>query len=387
MIFFLISLLVLTLLYTAFILWCWTGWKKLKTVHPAASFQTKVSVIIPVRNEEENISNCMAALIHQRFPVELMEILVSDDHSEDGTEARVQDMIRKFPGNKISFLKKEAGHPGNLYKKEAITEAIQKSTGELIVTTDADCLMTENWLTTIVSYYEKEKPWLIAGPVCFDEGKSILEKIQALEFAGLIGIGAGSISNKMPVMCNGANLAYQKKIFNEVNGFSDLSGSVSGDDTQLMMKISAKDPAKIHFLKSQDAVVSTPAMSTLKSLLQQRRRWASKIPTKMSALTVLVAVIAWLLHTGLVLAFSTLFFDPSYGWFVISIFLLKIIPEYLLLRDVTDFFERGNPAGLFLCAQLFYPFYIFFIGVISPFTSYQWKGREINPSTAKATTW
>jgi len=60
---------------------------------------------------------------------------------------------------------------------------------------------------------------MIAGPVCIHNEKNLLEKFQLLEFAGLIGIGAGAMANGKPVMCNGANLAYTKKIFNDVNGF------------------------------------------------------------------------------------------------------------------------------------------------------------------------
>ena len=383
MIYFFILLLFLSALYATFIVWCWFGWRKLREYIPEErEFRTRVSVVIPVRNEEKNVEACLLSVIRQQYPVAQVEIIVSDDHSDDGTEEIVQTIIQKFPSHRILFLRNDIRMSGTFFKKQAITSAIEQASGELIVTTDADCTMSEQWLSAIVSHYEKEHPAMIAGPVCIHNENNAVEKFQALEFAGLIAIGAGAISNGRPVMCNGANLAYTKKVFREVNGFAGLHGTPSGDDTQLMEKIARNDPQRIHFLKSREAIVFTPAVSSIHALVQQRKRWASKIPGQMSVITLLVASIAWLLHTGLIIIFFKVFFDPSWLFMTALVLLIKIIPELLLLASILSFFDRRKLIWLFVPAQLIYPFYIFFVGVLSPFGSYRWKGRKIkSPGT------
>ena len=64
-------------------------------------------------------------------------------------------------------------------------------------------------------------------------------------------------------MCNGANLAYEKKAFYEVNGFTGIDNIASGDDMLLMHKIYKQYPERVLFLKSTDAIVQTKPMETL----------------------------------------------------------------------------------------------------------------------------
>ncbi len=381
--YFSIVLLILTLIYGGFITWCLSGWRKLKTFNSSSTIlRTRVSVILPARNEEYAIEGCLVDLLSQNYPQELFEVIVVDDHSTDRTAEVVRGVIVKFPRHRIRLLTNDDEQGNVLYKKQAIEKAIRTADGELIVTTDADCRMPGAWLSAIVSYYERENPDMIAAPVCFHSEKNSFEKIQCLEFIGLIGIGAGAISNKVAVMCNGANLTYTKKIFFEVNGFADNAATASGDDTQLMLKIAKRDSSKIHFLKSKDAIVYTNAAGSLNELIQQRKRWASKISAKMSLFTLVIAGVAWLLHAGLLMLFVASFFSHSVIPVFLFIFVLKSIFECIFLYHLVSFFNRKKLIWLLLPAQLIYMIYISVIGTVSPFTSYSWKGREIKSGTA-----
>jgi cellulose synthase/poly-beta-1,6-N-acetylglucosamine synthase-like glycosyltransferase len=378
MTYFLAILLLLTMMHAVFILWCLNGWKKLDVFHPSEKdFKTVVSVILPVRNEAKNISNCLLHVLNQNYPDELVEVIVVDDQSTDQTAAIVSEVIRDHPGRKIIFMKINERQDSGGYKKRAIEQAIQRSSGELIVTTDADCTMKPGWLSAMAGYYEKERPLMIAGPVCFSEERNNFEKLQGLEFMGLVGIGAGSISNQQPMMCNGANLAYSKKIFLEVNGFSENVETVSGDDTQLLFKVSKVDASKVCFLKSPEAIVHTTALNSMQQLFQQRKRWVSKIPGKMGIFTRIIAVIAYLVHAGLLIALCAAILYPSFIPFFLLIFALKIIPEFLLLNNLGSFFQKKNSAWLFLAGQIIYMVYVAVIGTTSYFGSYYWKEREV----------
>ena len=383
MYYFLIVLVLLTVLNGVFLVWCVYGWKKLKTIHAHANNnKTFVSVIVPARNEEENISDCLYDILRQNYPITGFEVIVSDDHSTDGTVEKVRIIMNEFPDHRIRLISNEQ-NAGVRYKKQAISAAVHQAIGELIVTTDADCRMSPRWLQAIVGHYEKEQPDMIAGPVCYDREKNMFEKMQGLEFSGLVGIGAGTLSNRMPMMCNGGNLAYSKKIFQQVSGFTDKTDFVSGDDTQLMLKIAKIDPSRIHFLKSPDAVVYTTAVNSLSGFIHQRKRWASKIPFAMNAFTVAIAANAYLLHIGLLILFVCAFFRHGLISSFLLLLFIKGLPEIWLLSNVNSFFKKKNRLWLFLPAQIFYLFYISFIGAVSVSGSYTWKERKIKPTAVK----
>src|SRR5690606_9368629 len=114
--------------------------------------------------------------------------------------------------------------------KYAITKAIELASGEIIVTTDADCRMGANWIRTIMAYFDKHDSYLVSSPVAYSEEKSRFERLQTLEFLYLIGLGAAGIGNGNPTTCNGANLAYRRDVFFEMGGFKGSDNLASGDD-------------------------------------------------------------------------------------------------------------------------------------------------------------
>src|ERR1041385_2718505 len=227
-----IILLVLTgVAYALFILLSWLGWKRTKSFEQTGSeFQTPISIIIPVRNEEKNIESCLNSIAKQSYPRHLTEIIVADDSSDDETATLVKNWISTHDLNaKIISV------PENLSgKKNALNEGVKNASGALIVTTDADCIMTSNWLSTIAGYYEKYAPSMICGMVSVRNENNFLSAFESLEQLGFTAIGAAGIYFNYPLMCNGANLAYPKKIFEEMGGYNPLAETASGDDTQLM---------------------------------------------------------------------------------------------------------------------------------------------------------
>jgi glycosyltransferase involved in cell wall biosynthesis len=210
--FFAISIFVTGLIYSALLIYCIVGWQRLPEFNlpeNLASDQT-FSIIIPARNEEENIQECLLDIIDQNYNKASFEVIVVDDFSEDGTVNQIENIKKNYPECKIHIIQLEkmlkAGRY-NSYKKLAIEQGIFKSSFEWIITTDADCRREENWLQTISSFIDKHKgAKLISAPVCFTFNNSFFQKAQALEFSGLIGIGAACIAHKSPTMCNGANL-------------------------------------------------------------------------------------------------------------------------------------------------------------------------------------
>ena len=224
----------LLVLYSFLILYYRAGWQELKPFSQTGQGSSiKISVIIPARNEEENIGKLLSSLEKQTYPKHLFEVIVVDDHSTDNTATVV---------NNYSFAKliKLEFDNINSYKKKAIETGIAAASGELIVTTDADCIVQENWLKTIAAFKEKTNAVFIAAPVVMECNSTLLQTFQALDFLVLQGITAASVQKRIHNMCNGANLAYEKKVFFEVNGFAGIDHIASGDDMLLMQKIAQR---------------------------------------------------------------------------------------------------------------------------------------------------
>ncbi|MFT3681808.1 MAG: glycosyltransferase [Ferruginibacter sp.] len=384
---------VLFILYAVLIIYYAISWRSI----PAASLKPltlnlKLTVIIPARNEEGNIKACLDSVCNQTYPAEQYEVIVIDDHSTDNTAAIVQ----RHPAKNIRLLSlKELleGKQLNSYKKKAIETAIEHSTGELIVTTDADCIVPPGWLQQIASFYNIHNAAFIAMPVSFlplaardGLAAKLLSIFQSLDFMTLQGITGASVYQRIHSMCNGANLAYSKKAFYEVNGFTGIDNIASGDDMLLMHKIYKHQPDRVFFLKSTEVIVQTQPMKTLKDFLNQRIRWASKADKYDDKRIFAVLLLVYLFNVLLlVLPLICLFniqtiFTTHYSLFTswIYLLLLKTIVELLFLYPVAKFFNQQKLLWLFPLAQPFHIFYTVIAGWLGKFGSYQWKERKVN---------
>ncbi len=362
----------LVLVYVFFLFWCLYNWLKIenKSLNKLGTENIKVAVIIPARNEAKNLSMLLQSLKLQDYPAENFQIIISDDHSTDNTiELAALFFKNNNMNNGICLISPRKS------KKEAITYAIRNTDAELIITTDADTFMGKEWISSMVHEYVTARAYLICGPVKLIGGENYLEKLQSTEFTGLSGIGASTIFAGSPMFCNGANLAFSKKIFDEVNGY-EKSLSFSGDDTQLMLKIQNMYPSKISFLKDSRAIVHTKVIAQKSELLQQRQRWASKIPMTLSLFTILISVLVWFVHVVLLiqLFLSILHFNFL---FLFLLFMMIVSSEIVFIRIVGNFFNQKNHSWLIVLAQPVYCFYIVYIGLVAPFGTYHWKGRKL----------
>ncbi len=383
----LVSLL-LFIVYAALILYYWQGWQSIPLFKKNAAVPeptTRISIIIPARNEAANIGNCLQAICDQTYPADLFEVIVVDDHSTDDTVS----IVDSFKQNNINciLLKDYITSPINSYKKKAIEIAISKSTGELIITTDADCNMEKHWLTTIADFYETYNPDFIAAPVSIQCSFRFIEIFQSLDFMTLQGITGAAVHKNLHSMCNGANLAYTKKVFEAVGGFKGIDNIASGDDMLLMHKIYDVNPKKVMFLKSADAIVYTEPVKTLKDFINQRIRWASKADKydDKTILPVLIAVYFFnvcMLLIPIVAIFnnitcSFLTFNFTLLTFWLFLLLLKTLVELFFLFPVARFFNKQSLLWLFPVMQPFHIVYTIIAGWLGKFGTYKWKERKV----------
>lgn len=356
------------------------AWNQMNDSNLVLNTSVEVSIIIAARNEEMNLKKCLDAILSQNYPKEKLEILVVDDHSDDST----LEIIRSY-SEKNSCIKCLALPENVVGKKQAIALAVATSRGELIVTTDADCVMGTNWLSSIVSFYKKTEAKMIVAPVAFHNENSVFEKMQSLEFMALISSGGASLYFKKAIMCNGANLAFTKEVFAEVKGLDEKDKKASGDDVLLMYKINNQYPGKVHFLKNEEAIVYTKAKETVGQFAKQRKRWASKGFFALNAETKRVSVLIYLFNAYLVFVPAIgafyLAYSPFYGLFIgICLILLgiKCFIDFLLLFLSASFFDKKAFLIFFLPEQIIYMIYVVVVGLLGSIGKYEWKGRKTN---------
>lgn len=354
------------------------GWMSATAIVPCTPIH-KIAVVIAVRNEEKMIENCLKALLSQNYPSQLFDVIVVDDFSEDGTVACIEKFSREHANVFLLQLTSDEGSG----KKKAIRKGILYTDATIIVTTDADCWMEKDWLAAIAAGFENDATKMVVAPVAFSNEKNMFEKMQSLEFMALIASTAGAIHHNKPIMCNGANLAYLRTSFFEVDGFDGIDQISTGDDVLLMYKLSKIYPNGVRFLKDSKAIVYTHPKNNLMDFINQRKRWASKPFSLLNGATKYTSVLVFLTNLLVIVLIISLFClskaDVSHTFTIICLILLgiKCIIDFLLLFLASSFFGKRSLLIYFLPEQLIYMFYVVFIGLLSTTKSFSWKGREL----------
>lgn len=327
--------------------------------------KTSFSIVVPFRNEKENLPNLLHSISLLNYPKDLMEVILVDDDSEEVFSVQ-------YSVFSLKVIKNE--RKSNSPKKDAIETAIQIAKNDWIITTDADCLVQKDWLTIYDQYIQENEVDMIASGVCYLPKNGFISAFQNLDFLSLQGATIGSFGIGKPFMCNGANFAYSKHFFKELNGFQGNDSIASGDDVFLLQKAILVAQKKVGFLLAKESIVATKSVETWFELFQQRVRWASKstgyssVYGKMLALVVFFGNLAWII-TFLFWLFQLI--DPNiFVLFIASKFLI----DFILIYKTANFFE--SKLQYVLASSLLYPFFSVSVAVYSLFGDYSWKGRN-----------
>lgn len=333
-----------------------------------------VSIIIPFRNESENILANLKSIESQLYPSEKYEVIYVDDFSEDNSAEILRSNIKK---SNVRVISVPEDFSTNAHKKRAIRYGIENARGDIIVTTDADCVYCEEWLKSLLLTFDSLTGF-VSGPVEFEEKSSIFSKFQKLEFAGLVLCGAGLVGSGHPTICNAANIAYRRKVFNEVGGFNDSMNLTSGDDELLMQKISKDTDFNVKFCIDKNAIVKTEVNKNIGDFYQQRKRWASKGLFYSDKLLVLKLLLIYSFYVSLLVQiFLGIFYHQIFLLsFLISIS-LKIILEFRILsKGKRIIFNDLQLRYLFVSEIIQIP-YIILAGLVGAFGNYFWKSRKV----------
>lgn len=366
--------IVLAIFYFGFLSQILFGLNRIKKINCNGDEKPFVSIIVPFRNESEVIVRCLKSLEAQTYPKEKYEILFIDDFSDD-------DSVRKLNSTKLlentRILSVPIDYQKLSPKKRSIKFGIEKAKGEIIFTTDADCTHPKEWIGKMVSAFD-ENTGFISGPVKFSESEMLFEKIQQLEFGGLVLTGAGLIGAGKPTICNAANIAFKKSAFNFVGGYEDNQHLASGDDEFLMQKIAKSNKFRVKFLFDENVVVETNPNKTLNGFIQQRKRWASKGLFYNDKTLIFKLIIIYLFFLSLPLQFFLgLFLNVLFIYSFAVFVLIKMVLEYFILRQGIKLLYDKMEFSVFVLSEILHIPYIIFAGLAGTFGNFEWKGREL----------
>ncbi|MGA7721880.1 MAG: glycosyltransferase [Ignavibacteriaceae bacterium] len=367
-------LIILLLHYAVFLFIIRNGLKKLNynvSQHISDEF---ISIIIPFRNESGNILNSLQSLTALDYPKNKFEVIYVNDSSVDDSLHKLSSAVK--PGN-VKVISVPQSFSLNAHKKRAVRFGIENSTGDIIFTTDADCIHQQGWLKQMMGCFD-ENTGFLSGPVEFYDNKSIWGSIQKTEFAGLVLAGAGLIGSGRPVICNAANIAYRRSAYEAVNGFKDNINISSGDDEFLMQKICRETNYKIKFCLNKEAVVKTDINKSVSQFYNQRKRWASKGLFYADKLLVLKLILIFLFYISLVLMpVITIFLSGKYLLIFILSVVIKFSLEYNILKTGSKILFTGSILKNFFLAEFLQVPYIIIAGAAGIFGNFTWKDRKL----------
>ena len=336
--------------------------------HGRAS-QQNVSVLIAAKNEGKNIEKLLQSLYNQFFSKEKFEVIIVDDHSTDETCEVLENFQVLHPELNLKVLKATGSG-----KKQAISQALHAAENELVMVTDADCELPPRWMEVMVDYFLNHDLKMLLGPVLLSPAKTLFEKLQVLEHLSLIASTAGSAAIGMPVMCNGANMMYDRKAALKVEKHRTDMKIASGDDMFLMeqfLKHYGSDSVK--FLLDNEAIVKTASMTDLKAFFRQRRRWVSKTKAYTNWKIIATALIVLLFNLSIVFFFAAGFFMKVFWVFFVLYVILKTLIDFPILRRITSFMKQQTLMLWMFPLEFIYPFYVVFTAVAGLVSKVRWK--------------
>jgi poly-beta-1,6-N-acetyl-D-glucosamine synthase len=318
-----------------------------------------ISVIIPFRNEEKNLAALIESLKNLNYPLDQFEIIFVNDHSTDHGPRIVQECAL------VNFTLIHSTAEG---KKGAIALGIKEAKGNWIATTDADCIIASNWLNEI----NNSDGAMILGPVQLKKVRTILHYFQEFEWSALQSISAGSTFWKIPLMSNGANLAYEKSSFNE-NALK--KETASGDDI-FVLEDFKKKKLPIRFSWKISSLVQTSPVDSWKELINQKIRWASKSKYYSNKANILLGILIVTVNLVVILAYINISLWHASSQFYCMVILAKMMADITFILPYLILTRRPH---LVLGVPLFvfaYPFYFFFVLILSLSGKYTWKERN-----------
>ena len=340
-----------------------------RVISTEATRSGEISILIAARNEGSNIEKLLQSLYNQSFDKVKFEVIIVDDHSTDNTFEVSENFRVLHPDMNLKILKATGSG-----KKQAVSQALHAAENELVMVTDADCELPPRWIEVMVDYFQSHDLKMLLGPVLLSPANTLFEKLQVLEHLSLIASTAGSAAIGMPVMCNGANMMYDRLAALAVEQHRTDMSIASGDDMFLMEQFIKHFGSKsVKFILDNEAIVKTATMPNLKAFFRQRTRWTSKTKAYTNWKIIATALIVLMFNLSIVFFFAAGFFMRVFWVFFVLYVILKTLIDFPILRRITHFMKQQKLLHWMFPLEFIYPFYVVFTAFSGLFSNVKWK--------------
>lgn len=338
-----------------------------------SAWEPSVSVIIAARNEEKHLPACLAALARLEYPAEKLQIILVNDASTDGTA----EIIQAFCGanQAFRFINLQAGGKSKPGKAGALLAGIERSSGEVICITDADCLTPPTWIRGLVAMFQPQTG-VVGGFTVIEPAQTAVQAIQALDWILLLSAASAASLFNRPVSWVGNNLAFRRQAYEQVGGYAQIDDSLV-EDFSLINAIRRETTWRCEFYPTPASMVRSFPATTLKALYHQRRRWTTGVgaaPAAGLGLMVVATVTHLCLTTGLL-------FTP---WVFFGM-VIKAALDWTIIRRTCRILELPTPRGRFILFEIYFILYTMIMPVLMLFDrKIVWKDAQFDAGLKKA---
>ncbi|MGB3799230.1 MAG: glycosyltransferase, partial [Lewinella sp.] len=331
-----------------------------------------VAVVVPFRNEVDNLPVLLRSLYAQHYSGDYEIILVDDFSTDGGGAIGVPDdvnlrtlQLRDYP----LFLRTAA------HKKSALTLAISQTDCQVIVTTDADCQWQPGALQRIGEAYRQGAD-VVLGPVLISPATDFCSAFQALDMAAYQLFTEATVTSGHPALANGANFSFRKQAFDQVGGYRGVDHLPSGDDVLLLHKFAATPGLAIRYTGDAESVVRTLPVTGWQALWQQRLRWAGKAGSYASPALTFAQAIAFCTSAVILICLGLGLADGRFALVGLFVWGVKALVDATLLRALCIRYDCRELMRWYPLAQLIYPIYLVSVGTAALLgVQVSWKGR------------
>jgi cellulose synthase/poly-beta-1,6-N-acetylglucosamine synthase-like glycosyltransferase len=361
-------LLILTLLYALVIVAC-AFFAAIAHYSADRQFRPTATIVIAARNEQENIGRCLESLVRLTYPRDLLEIIIVDDRSTD----RTAEIISKYglENPHIRLLKADPGSELLRGKANAVTQGIEATKGEIILLTDADCIVPPSWVEETVKYFADSRVGIVAG-FTYLEGRGLFSQMQALDWFGLFSVAAAGVRIGLPITAVGTNLHVRRSAYEKVGGYRGIPFSVT-EDYALFHAVMEKTNYVARFPIDPGMLVGTRPSPSWGSLYHQKKRWfvggIGMAPRYLLFFAVLYMAVI----------FSVVCIPAMWQagyWYPL---LVKLGADVVLLLPSLAVFRKWSTIRAFPLFELYFTFYVILYPLIVLFRrGIVWKERSFH---------
>ena len=338
-----------------------------------SNYNPFISIVISAKNESNNIPLLLESLQNQTYPLDRYEIIIANDGSKDDTLNKLINAQNKISNLFVIDIKKAPSNWGS--KKWALNKCFNMSKGEIIIQTDADCIHPSDWVFHIVQIFQNQNIGLVCGASYIGKKDIFWDQILKFESLAQESFTYANSKRNLFLSCTARNIAFRKKVFKEMNGYNNISHIDSGDDDLLLHKIATLTNYEIKFLANKNILISSNSPQTIKQLLLQRLRYASKglLYYKLDTPKEVKFILPFLIIANIASASSIIGFIIFQNYIWLIPFMLKIFSDIILIVKYMEKLDVSFNIIYFIILMVIHPFYMITFGLIAPFTKVQWK--------------